>query len=47
MKYPKPKNFNPSPEEQKKAASELSKYLSQYKVLITPAGDKVRGTKVP
>jgi len=45
MKYPKPKLFNPSPEEQKKAAKKVAKYLSPDKVLITQAGDKIRGEK--
>lgn len=45
MKYATPKLFNPTPEEQKAAALEAAKLFSPDKVLVTKAGDRVRGTR--
>ena len=47
MKKQKPTLFNPPAEQQKEAALKLAMFLSPDKVLITKAGDKIRGTKTP
>lgn len=45
MKYPKPKLFKPSPEDQKGVALKLAKHFPSDKVLVTQSGDKVSGTR--
>lgn len=44
-KYPTPKPFNPTPEQQKEAAIEAAKLFSPNKVLITKSGEHIRGTR--
>ncbi|TCL62501.1 hypothetical protein EV196_11343 [Mariniflexile fucanivorans] len=44
-KYPSPKPFDPSAEDQKRVAEKLAKHFSPDKVLVTKAGEKVQGTK--
>ena len=46
-KYPIPKVFNPTPEEEKEIAIEIAKLLSPNKVIITKSGGKIRGKRRP
>ncbi len=44
-KYPTPKPFNPSSEDMKRVAEEISKYFNNDKVLVTQDGQRIRGKK--
>jgi hypothetical protein len=45
MKYPRPKLFKPSLEEQKSAAEKLSPFLSPSVALVLSNGSTVKGTR--
>lgn len=44
-KYPTPKLFDPTSEQQKEAAIEAAKLFSPNRVLITKSGERIRGTR--
>ncbi len=45
MKYPKPKNFEPSEEEFSEAATKVSANLSSHLGIRTPKGELVKGKR--
>lgn len=44
-KYPTPKAFNPTPEEEKRVALELSKLFSPNIAIVTKSGEEIQGTR--
>ena len=45
MKYQKPKMFEPSEEEKRRAAEYIAKHLSPNKAIILDNGEQVRGSR--